>query len=267
MAVYANEHTAVKKISKQEVIGYRVEAKVSELKRYKLYLSQQKDKTNTKFMEVRLKDGNTDIFIWLGFDKDSKILSIYRADSSSALSYIKSYLKTLLEVYKDKGLRVIDLNIKDTNDVNALCNSERIIYDFCPSVIIWEVMSDDFYKDRATQFFMLGNYANREKYWNLFNKPDAWSTSYYDLRFNGNCHDYTFAGQRFKISKGILYFKENIPVIKYNSGEYNTYKVKYHTELFAVKLIDFEFIGKIKEYAIVDKNAPYIPEEYYRSEV
>ena len=279
MAVYASENTAVKKVKDIAIVGNRIQLKKSELKRYNLYLSNKEYKGNTAFMKVRFWDDScTDIIVWLGFDKDSKIFSIFRADKGSALSYIKNYFKTLLEVYKDRSLRIIDIDIANKtdidvlyNDIKALRSSERIIWDFCPSVIIWEVMTDDFYKDRATQFFMLGNYANDEVCWPIFEEPDAWSRSYYDSWFNNKCHDYTFAGQRFKINNGILYFKENIPVIKYKSSKDNIveqyYKTKYHTELFAVKLIDFQFLGKIKEYAVMDKNAPYIPEEYYRTEV
>lgn len=264
MKVYANEHTAVKKVKDIAIIGNRIQLKKSELKRYNLYLSKTDYKGNTGFMKVRFwNDSCNDMFIWLGFNKDNNIFSLYRADKGLALSYFKEYFKTLLDAYKDRELRIIDVSIANTTDINVLYNdikklhnSENIIWDFCPSVIIWEVMSDDFYKDRATQFFILGNYANDEVCWHIFDKPDAWTICYYDSWFNKNYHDYTFAGQRFKINNGILYFKENIPVRKYNQ------KIKYHTELFAVKLIDFEFLGKIKEYAVMDKDAPYIPEEY-----
>ncbi len=233
MTVHTCDHAVVKKVKELAVISNRIQLKKSELKRYNLYISKTNYKGNKGFTKVRFWDDScNDMIIWLGFDKDSTMFSIFRADKGSALSYIKNYFKTLLETYKDRELRIINIDIANNtdidvlyNDIKALRNSERIIWDFCPSVIIWEVMSDDFYKDRATQFFMLGNYANNDAHWHIFDRPDAWTLSYYDSRFNKTSHDYTFAGQRFRISKGILYFKENIPVRKHNC------KIEYHTDI------------------------------------
>ena len=234
-----------------------------ERERLKLFLETG---PNVRFVEVHFENLRyssvcgvrqpLNTIMWLGFEENDKTLDIIRNDNSKAFEWCNNYFATLLKEYDGWNVKITRIGEVDPS---KYANPDNVSAD----IILWKVMSKDFYKDRGTQFFMLRNYANPYSTWLYIGKKSDlsfWTTCHFTNRLKGKAYDYSFAGEKFKISKGILFFRENVPHRLYKG------KFKYVTELRAVRLVDFGYLGLVGKYTDVDNEAPFIPEEYWTEE-